>query len=106
MSDADEAQTQLPVAPESPAPAVDPEPECFEFSLELRIDATVAVNNTDWLKPGVTTKKKWRVRDGLLPSRQELELTVSYMQHGALNKILAEMIDQMMVAVVEAQQNR
>lgn len=106
MSDDDEAQTDTAPAPETPAPVSSGEPEAFEFSLELRIDATVAVNSQDWLKPGVTVKKKWRVRDGILPSRKELELTVGYMQHGALNPMLSEMIDLMMKGVAEAQNNR
>lgn len=91
---------------QAPEPPENFEPEAFEFSVEIRMDATVDINGQNWIKPGATTKKTWRIRHGLLPSRVELELATAYMQEGVLKPVLAEMIDLIYQRVAEAQMNR
>lgn len=100
---ADEAQTEGPPPPATPESS---EPEAFEFGIEIRMDATVTVNGDNWVKPGASTHKNWRIRNGLLPSRKELEATIAYMQAGVLTPVLSEMIDMIGTHVVEQQTKR
>jgi hypothetical protein len=102
----DEAQA-VPGPQQPDPPVVGPrEPEAFEFSVEFGFDATVDVDGRNWIKPSARTKKTWRIRDGMLPSRQELELTSEYMKAGVLEPVISEMIDLIYRRVAEAQTNR
>lgn len=102
----DEAQATNTEQPEVVSPPEDFEPEAFEFGIELRMDATVTVNGQNWIKPGVSTHKNWRIRHGLLPSRKELELAMDYMQLGVINPVISQMIDEIHQRVAAAQVNR
>lgn len=104
---ADEAQsTNAEQPPDPPTPPYNANPEPFEFGIELRMDATVTINGQNWLKPGVSTHMNWRVRDGILPGREELKIAMGYMQVGVITPVLDEMIDEIHQRVAQAQVNR
>lgn len=107
---------RLPVSDEAQAvdhdqPATLPEPlateaEPYEFSIEVRFDATVDVDGHNWIKPGASTRKTWRIRDGVMPSRREVELTLEYMKVAALEPTLDELIQLIFKRVDQAQMGR
>ncbi len=106
MSDEAQATGEPGPSTQPPLPPPNADPEPFEFGIELRMDATVTINGQNWIKPGASTHMNWRVRDGLLPSRKELEVAMEYMQLGVLNPVLSEMIDEIHQRVAQAQINR
>lgn len=99
----DEAQAVN--APQQPDPPPNVDPEVFEFSVEIRMDATVDINGANWIKPGASTKTRWKIRNGIMPSRKELETAMGYMQAGVLEPVLTELIDMVGQGVVKAQMN-
>lgn len=108
MSDeAQAADAEQPPDPPAPPPAKDePFANAYDFGIELEMGATVTINGQNWIKPAAKTHINWRVHNGILPGRAELELAMVYMQDRVINPVLSEMIDELHRRVADAQVNR
>lgn len=67
--------------------------EIESISLTVRVDCTVSVNNTDWVKPGASATTKWKG----VPSAEQFQLAKEFMQ----THMLAPTINEALALAVE-----
>jgi len=92
-----EPTPERPVASvEGPADQLGSPIESFELTMKL--DCTLTVNGTDWMKPGVQGAIKWR----RLPSEEELKLGTTYIQQAVIGPAIADAISHMSARLDEA----
>lgn len=89
----DEAQADMPIPPPKKT-------EVESFSLTLNLNATVEVNGTDWIKPGVSGGMKWKS----IPSPEEIKMAAKYIQGSLMEPLLGEILD--MVAKQQIEKRR
>lgn len=68
------------------------------FTLTMKLDCTLSVNGTDWMKPGVQGAIKWK----RLPSEEELTLGTTYIQQAVIGPAIADAIAHMSARLEEA----
>lgn len=58
------------------------------FELRMKLDTTLTVNDTNWMKPGIEGAIRWR----RLPSDQELKDATAYIQFAVIDPAIQQMI--------------
>lgn len=73
-----------------------------KFTLTLRLDTTLTVNGTNWMKPGVEGAITWK----RLPSEQELADAAAYIQFGVIDPVLQDNIAHLSKRLEETRRSR
>lgn len=59
------------------------------FSIEVRLDATVQAGESNWMKPGLSTRVSWTS----IPTEQEVRTAIRFQQEQVLAPVLEEMVE-------------
>lgn len=68
--------------------------EIENFEIRIKLDCTISVDNQDWLKPGVESGIRWRIRDNDLPSEDQVQTAVEFLQRAIIGPSLEDVIGQ------------
>jgi hypothetical protein len=72
------------------------------FTLTLRLDTTLTVNSTNWMKPGCEGSITWK----RLPTEQELKDAAAWIQFGVIDPILQDNIGHLSQQLEETRRSR
>ena len=72
------------------------------FELKMKLDTTLTVNGTNWMKPGVESAIRWR----RLPTEQELQDAAAYIQYAVIDPTIQQMIGLLSQQLADAQRKR
>lgn len=72
------------------------------FELRMKLDTTLTINETHWMKPGVESAIRWR----RLPDDRELADATAYIQLAVLNPAISELIGLLSQQLAEARKQR
>ncbi len=61
-----------------------------QFRLEYKLDATLSINNENWIKPGVSASISWK----RLPTTEELQLASGYLIREVVDPLMGDETEQ------------